>query len=535
LIRNEEVSKKQSGTYCAKTSVIPLDKLCLLVMTVLVIVLSVVALAAAGAAGYFYLTLQKERQSFVTQQETRVKEIAQKLVKDKYREADEEAQQLRNQAKQFYDKVKAQFRAQQQELENREKIVSDKKEQLDKLEISLAKKDEEVSETRKNLLIKLEKVAGMSKDDAQASFMKEFEASLVSFKAKRISDVKKEIQLEAEENAKEIIIDAMQSVATDFVDEVTVSSVEIGSEEIKGKIIGKEGRNIRAFEKVTGVDVIIDESPTSIGLSSYDPVRREIARMALERLIKDGRIHPVTIEEQYAKAKKDVVIELEKTGKMMAEKANWFDAPAELIPIIGRLKYRRSKGQSMVEHVLEVMSIGEYIARELHADVNVVLRACLLHDVGKVLTTKVKKPHHHISGDVARKYGLPEIIVNAIEAHHEDIEPKSVEAVIVKMADAASGARSGARKENVEDYVERIENLEKTAYEVAGDAAEEVFAVRAGRELRVMVKPNQISDEQAVVLAHNIAKKIDETGVFPGIVNVVVVREIRAHASSGNS
>lgn len=189
----------------------------------------------------------------------------------------------------------------------------------------------------------------------------------------------------------------------------------------------------------------------------------------------------------------------------------------------------------MVEHTLEVMEIGEYIARELKADVNVVLKAALLHDIGKVLTTKVKKPHHHISGDVARKYGLDPITVNAIESHHEDIEAKSVEAVIMKIADSASGARSGARKENVEDYVERIENLEKTAYEVAGDAAEEVFAVRAGRELRVMVKPSQISDEAAMVLAQSIAKKIDDTGVFPGIVNVVVVRELRAHASSGNS
>jgi ribonuclease Y len=504
-------------------------------MTALVVISIIVALGGAGAAGYFYVILNKERESFKTQQSDKVKEVAQKLVSDKYKEADEEAQQLRTQAKQFYEKVKSQYKAQQQELENREKLLEGQRNHVEKQEIALVKKDEEVAETRKNLLIKLEKVAGMSKEEAQSEYMKEFEASLVSFKAKRISDIKKEIVLEAEENAKEIIVDAMQSVATEYVDEVTVSSVEIGSEEIKGKIIGKEGRNIRAFEKVTGVDVIIDESPTAIGLSSYDPVRREIARLALEKLIKDGRIHPVTIEEQYAKAKKDVVLELEKTGKMMAEKANWFDAPAELVPIIGRLKYRRSKGQSMVEHVLEVMQIGEYIARELKADVNVVLRAALLHDIGKVLTTKIKKPHHHISGDVARKYGLPEIIVNAIEAHHEDIEPKSVEAVIVKMADSASGARSGARKENVEDYVERIENLEKTAYEVAGDAAEEVFAVRAGRELRIMVKPNQINDEQAVVLAHNIAKKIDETGVFPGIVNVVVVREIRAHASSGNS
>lgn len=504
-------------------------------MTGLVILFVLTTLGGVGGTLYFKQKLAKEQAAFSSQSQEKVKEVAKQLLQNKYKEADEEAQQLRNQAKQFYDRLKSQFQAQQKALENKEKLLEEQRKRVADQEVSNVKKEEEISETRKNLLIKLEKVAGMSKEEAQTVYMKEFEASLVNYKAKKISDIEKEIKLTAEEQAKELIVDAMQSVATEYVDEITVSTVEIGNEEIKGKIIGKEGRNIRAFEKITGVDVIIDESPTAIGLSSYDGVRREIARMVLERLIKDGRIHPVTIEEQYAKAKKEVVAELEKTGKMMAEKANWFDAPQELLAIIGRLKYRRSKGQNMVEHTLEVMEIGEYIARELKADVNVVLKAALLHDIGKVLTTKVKKPHHHISGDVARKYGLDPITVNAIESHHEDIEAKSVEAVIMKIADSASGARSGARKENVEDYVERIENLEKTAYEVAGDAAEEVFAVRAGRELRVMVKPSQISDEAAMVLAQSIAKKIDDTGVFPGIVNVVVVRELRAHASSGNS
>ncbi|WKZ23828.1 MAG: ribonuclease Y [Candidatus Dojkabacteria bacterium] len=504
-------------------------------MTAVVVFLGILAAAGVGAALYFRIQLQKEKATFSSQSQEKVKEIAKQLLQNKFKEADQEAEQLRKQAKQFYERIKSQFQSQQKALEQKEKLLEAQRLSVADKEVSLVKKEEEVAETRKNLLIKLEKVAGMSKEEVQAQYLKEFEASLISYKAKKISAIEKEIKLEAEEKARELIVDAMQSVATEYVDEITVSLVEIGNEEIKGKIIGKEGRNIRAFEKVTGVDVIIDESPTAIGLSSYDGVRREIARIALERLIKDGRIHPVTIEEQYNKAKKDVIVELEKTGKMMAEKANWFDVPAELVPILGRLKYRRSKGQNMVEHTLEVMEIAEYIARELKADVNVVLKAALLHDIGKVLTTKVKKPHHHISGDVGRKYGLDEVIVNAIEAHHEDIEPQSVEAVIMKIADAASGARTGARKENVEDYVERIENLEKTAYEVAGDAAEEVFAVRAGRELRIMVRPSQVNDEAAMVMAQNIAKKIDETGVFPGIVNVVVVREVRAHASSGNS
>lgn len=497
--------------------------------------LVVLALAFAGAAGYFYMTLTKERKSFKEGNNELVKETAKKLLQNKFQQADEEAKQLREQAKQFYNRIKSQYASQQKELDNKEQLIETQRKHVEKQEISLVQKQEVIAELRKNLLVKLEKLAGMTKEDAQKVYMQEFEASLASFQAKHIRDAEKIIQETAEDKAKELIIDAMQSVATEYVDEVTVSTVEIGNEEFKGKVIGKEGRNIRAFEKITGVDVIIDESPTSIGLSSYDPVRRQIAKMALEKLLKDGRIHPVAIEEHYAKAKKEILVELEKAGKMMADKANWFDVPADLLPIIGRLKYRRSKGQSMVEHTLEVMSIAEYLARELKANVDVVLKAALLHDIGKVLTTKVKKPHHHISGDVARKYGLDDLIVNAIEAHHEDIEAKSVEAVIVKIADSASGARSGARKENVEDYVERIESLEKSAYEVAGDAAEEVFAVRAGRELRIMVKPTKITDEEAVVLAHKIAKKIDKDGVFPGIVNVVVVREVRAHASSGNS
>lgn len=499
----------------------------------------VLLLIAVAVVIYLYLSEKKKLSTYksdsVANESTKVKELAEKLVNNKFKDADYEAQQIRNSAKQFYEKVKEQYRAQLKDLENRQKIIDNQRKSVEEKEVGLVKKEEDIAETRRKLLINLEKVAQLSKEEAQKVFVEEFEKGLVSYKAKKIRELEKQIQEEAEEKAREMIVDAMQNVAVDYVDEITVSSVEIGSEEIKGKIIGKEGRNIRAFEKVTGVDVIIDESPTAIGLSSYDPVRREIARVTLMRLIKDGRIHPITIEEQYNKAKKEMILELEKAGKELAERANWYDPPAELVPLLGRLKYRRSKGQSLFEHTMEVLSVAEYVARELKADVNLVLKACLLHDIGKVLTTKIKKPHHHISGDIARKYNLPEKLVNAIEAHHEDIEPTSVEAEIVKIADAVSGARPGARKENLEDYVERVENIEKVAYEVTGDKAEDIYAVRAGRELRVIVRPSQVSDDEAIVLAQKVASKISDTGAFPGNVNVVVVREVRAHASSGNT
>jgi len=501
----------------------------------MVIISWTIAILASVFSAYFLVQLKNQKVSFEKGQKEKIKETAKKLIRNKYKRADQEVKELRKQAKNYYNKVKAQYKLQLKELEKKEQLIEQQRKNVSNQEISLIQQREEVAETRKKLLVKLEKLSGMSKIEAKEQYTKEFEASLASYQAKHIAESAKVIRESAEETARELIVDAMQSVSIDYIDEISISSIEIKSEDIKGKVIGKEGRNIRAFEKITGVDIMIDESPTSIGLSSYDAVRREIAKITLLSLIKDGRIHPVSIEEHYAKAKLEVVNELKKTGKMMAEKANWYDVPEELTPIIGRLKFRRSKGQSMVEHTLEVMAIGEYVARELKADVDVVLKACLLHDIGKTLKTKTKRPHHHISGDVARKYGLDDVIVNAIEAHHEDIEPKSVEAVIVKIADAASGSRRGARKENVEDYIQRIESLEKAAYDVAGDAAEEVFAVRAGRELRVMVKPGKISDEESVVLAHKIAKEIDKTGAFQGIVNVVVVRELRAHASSGNT
>lgn len=503
------------------------------------IIISVIAIIAAigsaGGAGYLYQKNRKIAAEFESFKKDKVAELAKKLVQDKYNEADEEAKQLRQSARQFYDKVKSQYNAQLQDIEKRQKLVDVQRKSIEGLEVDLVKKQAEVAELRKQILINLEKIAGLSKEDAQKKFTEEFEKSLIEYKANKINDAEKDIKAESDNIAQKIILDAMQSASIDYIDEVTVSTIEIADEEIKRKIIGKDGRNIRAFEKETGVDLIIDEGPNTIGISSFDAVRREIARIALEKLIKDKRIHPAAIEEMVTKAKKEMLAELEKAGKFIAEKAGWFDAPQELLPLLGRMKYRRSKGQSLYQHVLEVMTIGEYIARELKANVTVVLKACLLHDIGKVLTNKIKKPHHHISGDIARKYNLDPITVNAIEAHHEDIESQSIEAEIVKIADKISGARPGARKENVKDHVERLESLEKLVFDLLGDKAEDIFAVRAGREMRVIVKPDRVSDDEAIVLAQELATKIRESGIFPGSVNITVLREVRAHASTGNS
>jgi len=358
--------------------------------------------------------------------------------------------------------------------------------------------------------------------------MSEVDEDIKDYEAKKIRQAQKKVEEVADEKAKEILVESMQRIVTDYVGETTTSTIKVDDDKVKGRIIGKEGRNIRAFEKLTGVDVIIDESPNTIALSSFDPLRREIATVALNKLIGDGRIHPSSIEEAIRKAKNEISIEIKKNGEILAEEAGWPGIDIGLIKLLGKMKYRTSYGQSLMSHTIEVIRIGEVLAAELRADVDLVKKACLLHDIGKVLSHKIDSPHHHISGQIARKYGLDEKLVNAIEAHHLDIEPQSVEAVIVYLADAISGARPGARKDSYEQYIQRIEALENAAKEVGGDKIDEVFAIRAGRELRVIVKPNLISDDEMTVLAKDLAETIEKTQNYPGNVEVTLIRETRA-------
>ena len=331
---------------------------------------------------------------------------------------------------------------------------------------------------------------------------------------------------EAESKARKILVDVMQRIASEQATENAISAIHLPSEEMKGRIIGREGRNIQIFEKETGVDVIIDDTPETVTISAFDPIRREVARIALEKLIMDGRIQPTRIEEQVEKAKEQVGKEMREAGESAALEVGITGLHPDVIKILGRLKYRTSYGQNVLKHSIEVAHIAGLLASEIGANVSTAKKAALLHDLGKAVDQEIIGAHHHISRDIAKKYGFSPEIVHAIEAHHDDIEPKTVEAIIVRAADAISGARPGARRENLESYVKRLEELENIANSFEG--VEKSYAIAAGREVRIIVKPEEIDDLASAKLAKTIAKKIEKEVQYPGQIKINVIREIRA-------
>jgi ribonuclease Y len=496
-----------------------------------------VILAIAGGSAFLTFVILKYGLGWVNINsipQEQIEKIAKDLLKKRFKEAEEEIEEMREREEKRIKQIRKEnteheeiLIEREKKLNKRSKILDDKSEELEEREKSLKSYAQRVEKDKGRLESELERISGLTKSEAREKLMREVDDDIVNYKAKQIREAEKKANEVSEDKAQNILVEAMQRIVTDYVGDTTTATIKIDDDKVKGRVIGKEGRNIRAFEKLTGVDVIVDESPDAIALSSFDPLRREIAHVALSKLIKDGRIHPGSIEESVRKAKNEISKEIKKNGQILAEEAGWPGIDINLLKLVGKLKYRTSYGQSLMAHTIEVIRIGAVLAAELNADVDLVKKACLLHDVGKVLTHKVDSPHHHISGQIARKYLLDDKLVNAIEAHHLDIEPQSVEAVIVYLADAISGSRPGARKDSYEQYIQRIEGIENAAKEIGGDKLDEVFAIRAGRELRVIVKPSHVSDDEMTVLAKDIVEKIESTQSYPGNVEVTVIRETR--------
>lgn len=415
-------------------------------------------------------------------------------------------------------------------LEQRENAVRKQEQGIERAketwELDQARQLQEIEQARGRHLQELERIAGLTSDEAKLQLVAEVETEARAMAARRVHEIELEVHEEADKRSRKILATAIQRIATDYVAESTVSVVPLPSDEMKGRIIGREGRNIRALEQATGVDLIVDDTPEVITVSAYDPLRRELARRALAKLLQDGRIHPARIEEIVNKTQTELDQTIREEGEKVAYEANVVGLHPDLIKLLGRLKFRTSYGQNVLHHSLEVSMIAAGLAAEIGADVNVCKTAGLLHDIGKAVDHEVEGPHALIGADIARRLGRSAKIVHAIAAHHGEEEPATVEAFIVATADAISGARPGARREMVETYIKRLEALEGVANSF--DGVEKSFAIQAGREVRILVSPTQIDDLAATRLARDVVKKIEESLEYPGQIKVTVIRETRA-------
>jgi ribonucrease Y len=405
------------------------------------------------------------------------------------------------------------------ELDRREQGINDRETHARELQ-------EELKQARRDAAVELERVAGLTAGEAKQHLLEQAEDAVRHELARRVRYLEEEARTEARRRARSLVADALQRVAASHAAETTVSLVELPSDDMKGRIIGREGRNIRALEHLTGVNIIIDDTPQAVVLSSFDPVRREVARLTLAKLIEDGRIHPPRIEETYYQAKAELEDFMIQAGQQAVFEANCGEFHEELVKVLGRLRYRTSYGQNVLKHTLEVVHLGGIMASELEAGVKTTKRAALLHDLGKAVSHEVNGSHAQISTQLARRYGESQAVVHAIEAHHYEVQPQTVEAVLLIAADAISASRPGARGESLENYIRRLESLELIAAQKPG--VERVYALQAGREVRVIVEPGEIDDDGAILLSHEIAREIEEQLEYPGQVKVTVIRESRA-------
>ncbi len=493
-------------------------------MIMIEVIIAAAVGAGAGAAGL--VGYQRTRQINGKNQIERDLADAKTKASDIVLKAKDEALKIENERRKEWQKT-------ENRLADREKTLDNKLEELDRRAEKLrAHEDEvdnlknEIRDIRSRQQEKLEKIAGLKKKDAADKLMQMTERDIKQDLVGLVSKLQHDAMDDAEERAQMILVTAMERMSSEVTAERTVTAVKLTDDEMKGRIIGKEGRNIQALQRETGVDILVDDTPGMIILSSFDPVRRQVARLSLEMLMKDGRIHPARIEEVVAKAKKQIEKEVRQAGEDAMRETGVVGIPKEMLLLLGELKFRTSFGQNVLKHSTEMAQIAGMIAEEIGADVRITKIATLLHDVGKAVSHKIEGKHHHIGAELARKYGMDERIVHAIEAHHDDIEATTPEAIIVRVCDAASAARPGARNVSAENFAERMRDLENVATSFEG--IDKAYAISAGREVRVIVKPQTIDDLSAIKLARDIATKIESTMQYPGTIKVNVIRETRA-------
>lgn len=503
-----------------------------------VIVVGIITLALGLLIGYIIRKTVGEKAIGSAEQKAKnlildAENRSQTMKKEIVLEAKEEAHKMRSDVDREVRERRAELSKSERRLIQKEESIDRKLENIEKKEESITNKEKSIIEKQKELdgfiekeIEELEKISGYSVEEAKAILLSNIEKEIKYEASVMIKDVESKAKEEADKKAKEIITGAIQRCSADHVAETTVSVVPLPNDEMKGRIIGREGRNIRAIETLTGIDLIIDDTPEAVIISGFDPVRREIARLSLEKLIVDGRIHPARIEEMVEKSEREVNAIIKEEGEQATFEVGIHNLHPELIKLLGRLKYRTSYGQNVLKHSIEVAHLAGLMAGELGLDVTLAKRAGLLHDIGKAMDKEKEGTHVDLGIEVLKKYKESEAVINGMAAHHGDYEPKSMEAVLIAAADALSAARPGARRETLETYIKRLERLEEIANTTPG--VEKSFAIQAGREIRIIANPEEVNDESIVLLAREISKKIESELAYPGQIKVNVVRETRA-------